>query len=271
MAENNDGWVQKIRTTQDHREFVGPSEEYDVSAAVQFNLLTFLGLRENHNLLDIGCGALRGGRLFIIYLLPEHYFGIEPEEWLIERAIISEIGKDLISLKKPSFNHDSDFRCELFNRKFDYLLAQGVFTHAPEWQIRNCMLAARQCMKSDSLFVASYNEDVRNYTGDDWRYPGITTFTSSRMKEMASDADLNCLPIDWPHPHGHKWIVLCRFQGMNKAFDLVDRSKTHHSWVSLDNSQVKLRRAEELLSKLKSNPCIRLSSRISSILKRILK
>src|SRR5438128_572554 len=52
--------------------------DHDLAAAFQFNLLTRLGLREEDYLLDIGCGALRAGRLFITYLLPGRYFGVEP-------------------------------------------------------------------------------------------------------------------------------------------------------------------------------------------------
>jgi len=66
--------------SNNYRAYVGPVEKYDLVAANQFNLLTMLGLRENHFLLDVGCGSLRGGRLFIPYLLPHHYFGIEPNE-----------------------------------------------------------------------------------------------------------------------------------------------------------------------------------------------
>ena len=53
----------------DYREYVGTSERYDIGGAIQFNLLTTLGLREHHRLLDVGCGSLRAGRLFIPYLL----------------------------------------------------------------------------------------------------------------------------------------------------------------------------------------------------------
>src|SRR5690242_11872125 len=65
-----------------YRSFVGPPERYDLLAALQFNLLTSLGLREYHSLLDIGCGSLRAGRLFMTYLLPGNYCGVEPEQWL---------------------------------------------------------------------------------------------------------------------------------------------------------------------------------------------
>ena len=53
-----------------YRAFVWPAEKYDVVSAMQFNLLTFLGLREYYYLLEIGCGSLRGGRfLSHIYCL----------------------------------------------------------------------------------------------------------------------------------------------------------------------------------------------------------
>src|SRR4029079_8095534 len=115
-----------------HRAWVGTPENYDLSSALQFSLLTSLGLREQHSLLDIGCGSLRGGRLALMYLLPEHYYGIEPEQWLIKEGIQKEIGQDLIDLKRPSFNNDSNFTLSVFQRNFDYLIAQSIFSHATQ-------------------------------------------------------------------------------------------------------------------------------------------
>ena len=40
-----------------YKAFVGPIEEYDLMAAMQFNLLTALGLRQHHSLLDVGFGC----------------------------------------------------------------------------------------------------------------------------------------------------------------------------------------------------------------------
>ena len=51
-----------------YRAYVGPPEDYDLIAAMTFNLLTTLGLRQHHSLLDVGCGSLRIGRLLIPYL-----------------------------------------------------------------------------------------------------------------------------------------------------------------------------------------------------------
>lgn len=48
--------------------YVGPPEDYDLIAAMSFNLLTTLGLRQHYTLFDVGCGSLRIGRLLIPYL-----------------------------------------------------------------------------------------------------------------------------------------------------------------------------------------------------------
>src|ERR1700733_7755663 len=125
-----------------HRKFVGPPEKYDLATAGQFSLLTALGLREDHTLLDIGCGSLRGGRLFIPYLAPEKYFGIEPEQWLIDQGIAAEVGRDLADIKKPAFSNDSNFTLSTFGRTFDFMLAQSIFSHATQKQIRQCLSEA---------------------------------------------------------------------------------------------------------------------------------
>jgi SAM-dependent methyltransferase len=228
MAIGPEDWTQRTRAAGDHREFVGPSAEYDVNAATQFNLLTFLGLREYHTLLDIGCGSLRGGRLFIVYLLPGHYYGLEPERWLVENGIDKEIGRDLVRLKRPSFSYNGDFACRVFKREFDYILAQGVFVHAPDWQIRKCVSEAAQCMKPTSVFAATYMEGDQNFGGTEWVYPKTTTYTLARMKEIASSAGLRCVPIGWPHPRSARWVVFCTPESAREVLHLADRARRLH-------------------------------------------
>ena len=86
-----------------YRAYVGPPEDYDLIAAMAFNLLTTLGLRQHHSLLDVGCGSLRIGRLLIPYLNRGKYFGIEPNEWLVREGIKRELGETLLQIKCPTF------------------------------------------------------------------------------------------------------------------------------------------------------------------------
>jgi len=83
-----------------YRAYVGPPEDYDLIAAMTFSLLTTLGLRQHHSLLDVGCGSLRIGRLLIPYLNRGKYFGIEPAEWLVAEGIKQELGETVVQIKR---------------------------------------------------------------------------------------------------------------------------------------------------------------------------
>ena len=113
-----------------YRAYVGPPEDYDLIAAMTFNLLTTLGLRQHHSLLDIGCGSLRIGRLLIPYLNRGKYFGVEPNEWLVDEGIRRELGETLVQIKRPTFFFsDSPDTIAQAKIAFDFALAQSIFSH----------------------------------------------------------------------------------------------------------------------------------------------
>jgi SAM-dependent methyltransferase len=203
-----------------YRAFVGPPEDYDLIAAIQFNLLTALGLREHHHLLDIGCGSLRAGRLFIPYLLPRRYVGVEPETWLIEEALEREIGRDVLEIKQPMFSDMSDFGFSRLGRRFDFLLAQSIFSHAPASMIQRCFEEAHEVMDPASVFVATFVEGRSNHAGDrwayraeslswtdDWEQRGSVAYTFAFLRDLAARCRLDCRRLDWPHPR-QRWIAL---------------------------------------------------------------
>ena len=191
-----------------HRAYVGPAGEYDFAAAWQFNLLTLVfGLREYHHLLEIGCGSLRAGRLFIPYLLRDHYCGLEPNEWLVRDGIDKEVGADLVRLKRPLFRSDDDFSLSRFGRTFDFVLAQSVFSHTAKSQIASCLVEARRVLKPDGLLVATFLEGQQDYGGDAWVYPDCVEFTWNTMVQLAADRGLGCRPLDWGNPNGQKWVI----------------------------------------------------------------
>ncbi|MCI0639009.1 MAG: class I SAM-dependent methyltransferase [Gemmataceae bacterium] len=191
-----------------HRFFVGPPEQFDRSAALQFTLLTCLGLREYHTLLDIGCGALRAGRLFIPYLLAGNYYGIEPQEWLVEAGVQDEVGSDLVRIKRPTFRYADDFSLSAFGRQFDYLIAQSIFSHAAAEQIRQCLAEAKKVMLPTSVFAATFRQGSTNYTGRDWVYPGCSTYRLEYFTRLVEDAGLSCRVLTWPQPNQQTWTAI---------------------------------------------------------------
>lgn len=197
---------QDIDRSAEYRIHIGDAESYDVLSAIQFNLLTALGLRDTHYLLDIGCGSLRAGRLFIPYLRPRHYFGIEPLQWLIQEGIDKEIGEAMIRIKSPTFSNNDDFDLGIFDRQFDFMIAQSIFSHTSQAQVRRCVEQARLALKPDGVFAATFFEGPENYTGDSWI--AKADYTMEHMRAMVEEAGMACTPIDWRHPDPQQWILI---------------------------------------------------------------
>lgn len=188
-----------------HRSYVGPASAFDQVGQAQFALLTNCGLRPHHYLLDVGCGCLRAGRLFIPYLDAGHYFGVEPATWLVSAGLKHELGRDLEEEKRPSFSAAANFAFYVFDRQFDYLLAHSIFTHACPEQIDECLAAAARVMKPGAHFYASYKRGQENDHDGEWRYPAVTHYTFRFMQERAELAGLKYQELKHQHPRGHIW------------------------------------------------------------------
>ena len=193
--------------TADYRAYVGPRERYDLIGAMQFNLLTGLGLRDHHALLDIGCGSLRAGRLFIPYLLPDKYCGIEPNAWLVEKGLDEELGRSILGVKRPRFHYGMDFDLSVFGQSFDFILAQSVVTHAAKTQIQKCLNEVAKVMAQHGMFCATYLVGDADYEGLAWVYPGCTRYTHACVERLAGDCGLSCQRLEYQHPNGHTWVV----------------------------------------------------------------
>lgn len=195
-----------------YRSAVGPERAYDILGGLQFTLLYLLGLRDYHKLCDVGCGSLRAGRLFIPYLRPGNYYGVEPYQQLVELGIEEELGKSIVSVKAPHFLHDDDFNLNTFGVTFDYILAQSIFSHAACHQIEKCLSEVAKALAWDGTLVATYWPTCPgelDYAGDEWVGNGKTAhYCKETMQEMVKDAGLTMRPLKFPHPWGQKWLLI---------------------------------------------------------------
>lgn len=198
-----------------YRGFVGPREVYDLKGAQQFSMLTLLGLREHHYLLDIGCGSLRAGRLFIPYLLPGRYCGIEPNAWLPLQGIEKELGQDIVRVKRPTFSSDGRFALTTFGRTFDFLLAHAVFIHACAADIERCLAEAVRVMHERSLFLCDFTIADTDSQDTQTIYTGVdntnTHFTTKWISAAARCVGLRpYVPSVLPVLSGRTWVLLSR-------------------------------------------------------------
>ncbi len=140
-----------------YRAYVGPPDDYDLIAAMAFNLLTTLGLRQHHSLLDVGCGSLRIGRLLIPYLNRGKYFGVEPNKWLVKEGIKREIGEALLEIKRPTFFFsDSPETIAQAKGPFAFALAQSIFSHCGLDLIKNWLSAISNSLAEDGALIATF-------------------------------------------------------------------------------------------------------------------
>lgn len=205
-----------------YRAFVGPPGRYDLIGASQFALLYMMGLREQHRLLDIGCGSLRLGRMAIPYLLEGRYFGIEPEAWLIDEGFARELGEDARALKTPRFDTNSDFRADVFGERFDFMIAQSVFSHTTAAMARNALDRLGPSLADGGLLLTNWliSEDAPE-THDEapaWVYPGCVLFRHAQIEALARQCGLFARRSGWAHP-ALTWYVFARSEA-----DLPDQA-----------------------------------------------
>ena len=132
--------------------------KWEEIGTLQFEFLESKGLKPTHELLDLGCGTLRGGRHFIAYLDPGNYWGIDISPQAIERAQALIIEEHLTA-KKPVLlvNRDGNLKFEEFNgKKFGFILAQSVFTHLRPEHIEECFANIGNIFDQNTSFFFTY-------------------------------------------------------------------------------------------------------------------
>jgi SAM-dependent methyltransferase len=184
-----------------YRAYVGPPEDYDLIAAMTFNLLTTLGLRQHHSLLDIGCGSLRIGRLLIPYLNRGKYFGVEPNEWLVAEGIRRELGETLVQIKRPTFFFsDSPDTISQAKMSFDFALAQSIFSHCGLDLIQAWLSAISASLARDGALVATFLIGEEDSAQNGWIYPECVKYRPTTLERAAKDVNLRFEILDWKHP-----------------------------------------------------------------------
>jgi SAM-dependent methyltransferase len=209
-----------------YRAYVGPPADYDLIAAMTFNLLTTIGLRAHHRLLDIGCGSLRIGRLLIPYLNRGNYTGVEPNAWLVEDGIRHELGAEAIQLKAPVF-HYGDTPALLDDcGAFDFVVAQSIFSHCGPELIASWLQGISPATKGAML--ATFLIGEKDCTAPGWHYPECVNYRPESMRRFAEDAGFRFRQLDWRHPR-QTWGLFCK-----PSFDdswFVSRPLTWNNWM----------------------------------------
>jgi ubiquinone/menaquinone biosynthesis C-methylase UbiE len=108
-------------------------------------------------MLEIGCGNLRAGRLFIDYLDSGNYYGtdISPDILLAAQRTIGEYG---LQAKVPYVSIVSDLKLEFLpDDYFDVVHAHSVFSHSPIAVIDECLTHVGRVMRPGGIFDFTFD------------------------------------------------------------------------------------------------------------------
>lgn len=215
---------------ENYRAYVGPPKQYDFMGATQFALLFMLGLREEHDVLDVGCGSLRAGRLLLQFLMPGRYVGVEPNSWLWRNALSSEIGEDIARLKAPHFVEDDSFSLTEIGRAFDFVMFQSVLSHTGgDMFDRPLHQAAKVLKPRGQLLFTVLDESTHNFgrlkrgnAAPGWHYPTCVTYEQDDVLARCRAAGLHAEKLPWFHPR-QSW-----YRGViDETFMLTEEERTH--------------------------------------------
>jgi cyclopropane fatty-acyl-phospholipid synthase-like methyltransferase len=190
-----------------YRAYVGPPDRFDFMSASQFALLFSLGLRDHHAVLDFGCGSLRLGRLLMPYLQAGRYFGIDPNRWLIHDALSRETGWSIVAVKKPTFAYNDDFRCDVFSRRFDFVVAQSIITHCGRSLAKLLLHQFARTLTPDGIALFSIIEAAppeEETAAEGWVYPGCVPYRQATIAAWCAEAGMAVVRLPWFHP-GAVW------------------------------------------------------------------
>jgi len=201
----------------DHREAIGGL--WKEIGDLQFRFLLDRGLKPHHKLLDVGCGSLRGGIHFVTYLEGGNYYGMDQQQWLLDAGRNEELPAAGINGKNVHLECRGDFDFSVFGARFDFAIAQSVFTHLNWNQILRCLVNIQCVLESGGRFFATYfratspRQRIESILHDPG---GVTTNPDSNpfhyefdtFEELAARSGLCVENLgDWDHPRNQKIMV----------------------------------------------------------------
>ena len=201
---------------KEHRGFVGGL--WNEIGQLQFDFMISRGLTPESKLLDVGCGALRGGVHFVRHLDDGNYYGIDINKSLLE-AGHQELREAGLAGRRVHLQRTEQFDASGFGVQFDFGISVSLITHLHANQIIYCFLQMRRVMHEHSSFYFSYFEVPELLLSDAYIQPrgGVVThflsdpfhYTRDQIEYFARSAGLKPRRLgDWKHPRSQQMLEL---------------------------------------------------------------
>ncbi|WP_020573348.1 class I SAM-dependent methyltransferase [Actinopolymorpha alba] len=203
--------VMKSDTSRSAEAAVG-SKSHDRWLALgkmQFDYLLEHGLKPTDRMLEIGCGNLRAGRLFIDYLEPGRYYGLDISPDILIAATETLATHDLqdkVPHLTPVRNLTFAFLPDSY---FNVIHAHSVFSHSPLHVIEECFAHVGRVLAPDGFFDFTFDRTEgreHHVLHEDFYYRTETLVTLAERHGLQAR-----FMADWEkRPHGQSKIRVSR-------------------------------------------------------------
>ncbi|HEX7324222.1 MAG TPA: hypothetical protein VF292_02560 [Rhodanobacteraceae bacterium] len=137
------------------------------------------------------------------------YTGVDPNKWLVRDGIKRETGRDLISIKKPHFYFADNLSGLSVSKVFDFALAQSIFSHCGPDLVVRWLREISVHLRGTGVLVATFLTGDVDCVAAGWTYPGCVAYRPERVREMAQDAGMLFVELNWKHPR-QTWALFCK-------------------------------------------------------------
>ena len=203
----------------------GPTWTFERVGRHGLEVLLEEGLTPSSRVLDVGCGALRLGYWLMRLLDPGHYFGIEPNQEMLNVGLRELVEPEVVERAEARFSANDDFDFSVFGETFDFVIARSIWTHASRAQISAMLASFAATAAPNGVFLASY------YPASPWFTVAQRRYRLQRAVPLLPLAELTALLARAPslgHSREYQnegWI------GRSHTCD--ERGAAHHSlrWI----------------------------------------
>lgn len=140
---------------------VGPGDLWGMKRQFQIRFLRDMGLLPSQNLLDLGCGTLRGGIPIVDYLDHGNYTGVDVRKEVLEEGQMEILENGLLS-KKPNLILCHRLDTLILDKKFDLVWAFAVLIHMNDAILDDALAFVSRHLHPDGVFFATVNLGEHN-------------------------------------------------------------------------------------------------------------
>ena len=187
-----------------HR-LVGPAKLWSMKRDFQILFLRQAGLTAQDNLLDIGCGTLRGGIPLIRLLAPGHYCGVEVRQEALDNAR-AELEEAKLQHKEPRLVLADDLGSLQLGQRFSFVWAFSVLIHMDDDALRSCLRLVAAHLDPQGRFFANVNLHAEGQpapTSGRWQGFPLVSRTLRFYEEAAHDHELRLVDLGSLSSLGH--------------------------------------------------------------------